>query len=161
MTFAELTIGELEAAACIVEIQDGNHGEKHPKANNYVPEGIPFIMASDIRDGRVDLEGANKLPQDITDKLRIGFCEGGDVLLSHKGSVGYVATAPDHFPYLMLTPQVTYYRVDDEKLSPDFLSYAFKDPLFQKRLINFAGEQGTRGYVGIRAQRKLKIRFGT
>jgi type I restriction enzyme S subunit len=117
-------------------------------------------MASDLRDGRVDVEGANKLPQSITDKLRIGFCRGGDVLLSHKGSVGYVAIAPEYSPYLMLTPQVTYYRVNEDKLSPEFLSYAFKDPIFQKRLASAAGQQGTRGYVGIRAQRKLTVRFG-
>ena len=117
-------------------------------------------MASDLRSGYVDVEGANKLPQSITDRLRIGFCYGGDVLLSHKGSVGYVAIAPDHDPYLMLTPQVTYYRVNDEKLSRDFLKFAFTDLMFQKRLASAAGQQGTRGYVGIRAQRKLTIRFG-
>jgi type I restriction enzyme, S subunit len=159
VSFAELTIGELEAQGCFLAIQDGNHGEKHPKANDYVPEGVPFIMASDIRAGRVDIEGANKLPQSITDKLRIGFCRGGDVLLSHKGSVGYVAIAPEHSPYLMLTPQVTYYRVNPEKLSAEFLGYAFREPMFQKRLLSTAGQQGTRGYVGITAQRQLKVRF--
>jgi len=159
MSFREVTIADLENDGSILAIQDGNHGEKHPKATDYVPEGVPFIMASDIRLGYVDVEGANKLPQEITDRLRIGFCQGRDVLLSHKGSVGYVALAPDHSPYLMLTPQVTYYRVDEEKLSPEFLSFAFKDPLFQKRLASTAGQQGTRGYVGIRAQRQLKVHF--
>ena len=160
MSFREVTIAELENSDAILAIQDGNHGEKHPKANDYVEHGIPFIMASDLRDGRVDLDGASKLPQSITDRLRIGFCHGGDVLLSHKGSVGYVAIAPEYDPYLMLTPQVTYYRVNEEKLSHEFLSYAFRDPTFQKRLASAAGQQGTRGYVGITAQRKLKLRFG-
>ena len=160
MSFREVTIAELEDGGAIFAIQDGNHGEKHPKVNDYVEDGIPFIMASDLRVGYVDIQGANKLPQSITDRLRIGFCHGGDVLLSHKGSVGYVAIAPDYDPYLMLTPQVTYYRVNEEKLSCDFLRYAFTDPMFQKRLASAAGQQGTRGYVGIRAQRNLTIRFG-
>lgn len=159
MSFIEATIGDLEAQGCFLGIQDGNHGEKHPKTADYVPEGVPFIMASDISSGRVDVASASKLPQSITDKLRIGFCFGGDVLLSHKGSVGYVAIAPEHDPYLMLTPQVTYYRVNCEKLSARFLSYAFREPMFQKRLFSIAGQQGTRGYVGIKAQRQLKIRF--
>ena len=159
MSFSLPTIGELEAQGCFLGIQDGNHGEKHPKSSDYVPEGVPFIMASDMSAGRVDIESASKLPQSITDKLRIGFCFGGDVLLSHKGSVGYVAIAPEHDPYLMLTPQVTYYRVNPEKISARFLSYAFREPMFQKRLLSTAGQQGTRGYVGIRAQRQLKIRF--
>lgn len=160
MTFREVAIGELERDGCFVSIQDGNHGEKHPKATDYVDEGVPFIMASDIRYGWVDVENANKLPQSITDNLRIGFCRGGDVLLSHKGSVGYVAIAPEHLPYLMLTPQVTYYRVNHDKLSADFLNYAFRDPMFQRRLASAAGQQGTRGYVGITAQRRLLVRYG-
>jgi len=159
MSLRELTIDQLEREGCIAAIQDGNHGEKHPKATDYVDEGVPFIMASDLRHGRVDVANANKLPQSITDKLRIGFARRGDVLLSHKGSVGYVAIAPEHTPYLMLTPQVTYYRVNEEKLSSDFLSYAFREPVFQKRLANAAGEQGTRGYVGITAQRRLLVRY--
>lgn len=159
MSFIETTIGELEALGCFLGIQDGNHGEKHPKSSDYVPEGVPFIMASDISSGRVDVASASKLPQSITDKLRIGFCFGGDVLLSHKGSVGYVAIAPEHDPYLMLTPQVTYYRVNPEKISARFLSYAFRETTFQKRILSTAGQQGTRGYVGIKAQRQLKVRF--
>jgi type I restriction enzyme S subunit len=159
MSFVETTIGELEARGFFLAIRDGNHGEKHPKSSDYVPQGIPFIMASDIRSGRVDIDSANKLPQSITDNLRIGFCYGGDVLLSHKGSVGYVAIAPEHQPYLMLTPQVTYYRVNPDEISAQFLSYAFRDPMFQKRLLSTAGQQGTRGYVGITAQRQLKVRI--
>lgn len=31
-----------------LEFQDGNHGELHPKADDYVPNGIPFIMANDV-----------------------------------------------------------------------------------------------------------------
>lgn len=159
MSFIEATIGELEAQGCFLGIQDGNHGEKHPKSSDYLPEGVPFIMASDISSGRVDIASASKLSQSVTDKLRIGFCFGGDVLLSHKGSVGYVAIAPEHDPYLMLTPQVTYYRVNPEMISARFLSYAFREPMFQKRLLSTAGQQGTRGYVGIKAQRQLKVRY--
>ena len=160
MSFREVTIAALESEGAILAIQDGNHGEKHPKANDYIEDGIPFIMASNLRSGYVDIESANKLPQSISDRLRIGFCRGGDVLLSHKGSVGYVAIAPDHDPYLMLTPQVTYYRVNEEKLSREFLKFAFRDPMFQKQLSSAAGQQGTRGYVGIKAQRKLTVPFG-
>ena len=93
MSFQEVAIGELERDGCMVGIQDGNHGEKHPKANDYVDDGVPFIMASDIRDGRVDIVGANKLPQSLTDKLRIGFCRGGDVLLTTRAQL---VTLPSH-----------------------------------------------------------------
>ena len=30
--------------------QDGNHGGQHPKSNDYVEYGVPFIMAKDLVD---------------------------------------------------------------------------------------------------------------
>ncbi len=50
------TVAELEDRGWIVEIKDGNHGEKHPKASDYQEAGVPFIMARDLVNGRVDLE---------------------------------------------------------------------------------------------------------
>ena len=51
--------------------------------------------------------------------MQKGFAKEGDVLITHKGTVGEVAIiGANEYPYLMLTPQVTYYRVKDKsKLS--------------------------------------------
>ena len=108
----ETTIGGMFESGMITQIQDGNHGEIHPKVKDYVEEGIPFIMANSLHEGQIDFDKSKKLPQSITDKLRVGFSMPGDVLLSHKGTVGEVAIVPNEieWPYIMLTPQVTYYR---------------------------------------------------
>lgn len=84
------TIGELEAEGDIIAIQDGNHGEKHPKSKDYVDEGIPFVMANNLGTGIVDLAGCSKISREQADQLRIGFARTGDVLLTHKGTVGNV-----------------------------------------------------------------------
>ena len=42
-----------------IEIQDGNHGELHPKAEDYINAGIPFIMANHIVNGEVDFNKCN------------------------------------------------------------------------------------------------------
>ena len=50
--FGRLTLlGDLVEARLIAPPQDGNHGEKHPKASDYVENGIPFVMASDLLNG--------------------------------------------------------------------------------------------------------------
>ena len=46
-----------------------------------------------------------------------------DVLISHKASVGYTCIVDKAEPYIMLTPQVTLYRVDKQKLIPEYLLY--------------------------------------
>jgi type I restriction enzyme S subunit len=149
------TIGDLITDRAVIAIQDGNHGELHPKASEYVGIGIPFIMASDLRNGTLNLKECKRLPKARTDSLRIGFAKAGDVLLTHKGTVGEVAIVPDIDNYVMLTPQVTYYRVDDEFLDRRFLKMAFQSPLFRSQLNNMSA-QSTRPYIGILA-RQLSI----
>ena len=157
--FGRLTpLGDLVEAGVIAPPQDGNHGEKHPKASDYVGDGIPFVMASDLLDGAVDFARCKKIPKLLADSLRIGFAERGDVLLSHKGTVGQVAHLADTpTEYVMLTPQVTYYRVRDrDQLEPLWLFYCFLSPDYQMQLRRYE-RQSTRAYVGITAQRELKI----
>jgi type I restriction enzyme, S subunit len=155
------SIGDLVRDGSIIAIQDGNHGGSHPKASEYVRQGIPFVMASDIRDGRLDLANCKRLAEDRTDRLRIGFAKPGDVLLTHKGTVGEVAIVPsDVTPYLMLTPQVTYYRTDREKLDPIYLALAFRGPQFQSQLEQISA-QSTRPYVAISTQRHLVLPWVT
>ncbi|MBT4945061.1 MAG: hypothetical protein HON27_02720 [Candidatus Marinimicrobia bacterium] len=154
----ETTIGGMFESGMITQIQDGNHGEIHPKVKDYVEEGIPFIMANSLHEGQIDFDKSKKLPQSITDKLRVGFSMPGDVLLSHKGTVGEVAIVPNEieWPYIMLTPQVTYYRIDNTKLSNKFLYYVFSSIYFQNQLKRISS-QSTRAYVGITAQRTLRV----
>lgn len=157
-TFPRQTIGTLIEDGLIAPPQDGNHGEKHPKASDYVPEGVPFVMASDLNGGEVDIANCSKIPEALARTLRIGFARSGDVLLSHKGTVGEVARLGElATDFVMLTPQVTYYRVvDQSKLVPDWLYFAFQTPGF-RRLLEQYGKQSTRAYVGITTQRELSI----
>ena len=140
-------------------LQDGNHGELHPVAAEYVDSGIPFLMANNIRNGRVDLSDCKFLPQARTDALRIGFANAGDVLLTHKGTVGEVAVLPDELtvPYVMLTPQVTYYRPAGQAIRRHFVALAMQARPFREELAWLAGQQSTRDYVGITAQRQLHL----
>lgn len=152
------SINDLIEKGVLFPPQDGNHGEIHPKAEDYVQTGIPFIMANNVRNGRIDFTTCNYITRAQADSLRKGFSKEGDVLLTHKGTVGEVAIVPkSEFPYVMLTPQVTYYRVKDKtQLHNCFLATAFISPAHQKSLQIVSGG-GTRAYIGITEQRKLMI----
>ncbi|WP_137137934.1 restriction endonuclease subunit S [Pseudomonas asiatica] len=151
-----IEIGELLKAEAILAIQDGNHGEKHPKASDYVDEGISFVMANDLNRGILNPLETAKIPEGLAEKLRIGFSKSGDVLLTHKGTIGNTAIVPEVSPYVMLTPQVTYYRVNPDLLDNQYLMYCFRESGFRKVMASLA-QQSTRPYIGITAQRKLKI----
>lgn len=154
------TVGGLVEAGALFAPKDGNHGNIHPKSSDYVPNGIPFIMASDLNGGLIDIETCHFISREQADTLQKGFAKEGDVLLSHKGTVGEVAVVRKiKTPYLMLTPQVTYYRVKDgRKLSNEFLAQLFASETFQSNLLEVSGG-GTRAYIGITAQAKLRVQL--
>jgi type I restriction enzyme S subunit len=156
-TYRLLKIKSLLMSGKILQ-QDGNHGELHPTADDYVDEGVPFIMANNVNEGSVDLINCKFLPLKITEKLRIGFSKEGDVLITHKGTVGRVAIVPKiNTRYIMLTPQVTYYRVLDKDISNEYLALIFQSDFFQIQLKIMGSEGSTRSYVGLLNQKDLKL----
>jgi type I restriction enzyme S subunit len=146
--------------AIIEKPMDGNHGEKHPVSSEYVEDGIPFLMASDVKDGKVDLDNCKFISKSRAEKLDKGFARNNDVLLTHKATIGETAILTGlNTEYAMLTPQVTYYRIiDNKKLNHFYLYSAFMSKQFQKD-IHIAATQSTRSYIGIVKQHKLKIWF--
>ncbi len=138
---------------------DGNHGSIHPKTADFVDSGIPFIMASDLTGGRVDLVNCAFISEKQAGQLAKGFSKPGDVLLSHKATLGRTAIVQENeFPYIMLTPQVTYYRIKNtRKLNNRFLKYYFNSRSFLDIFEAWAGGGSTRAYLGITAQRDLPI----
>ena len=155
----ELQVKDLIQQGIIEKPLDGNHGEIHPKGEDFVASGIPFVMASDINEGKVDLESCKFITEQQASSLRKGFAKAGDVLLTHKASLGRTALVPRlDTDYIMLTPQVTYYRIKDKaRLLNSYLKYYFDSPFFQDTLINHGDAGSTRAYIGITAQHELPI----
>src|SRR5690606_14149320 len=120
----------------------------------------PFVMATDVIDGKVHLGKSKKIKKSQADGLRKGFSLEGDILLTHKATIGNVAKVPElETPYIMLTPQVTYYRVlNKDKLSQDFIKSTFEAPIFQNALLALC-TGATRLYIGISEQRKLPFSY--
>lgn len=150
------TVGQLIASGHILEVQDGNHGNDHPKESDFVVAGIPFVAANCIRDGKLYPAMFKFITEDQASSLRIGHARQGDLILTHKGSVGLTAYVDPPFDRMVLTPQTTYYRVDQSKLVRAYLRAYFEDERFQSHLHRLAS-QSTRDYVGITEQKKLTI----
>ena len=151
-------IQDLVDQGVIAKPMDGNHGNIHPKSADFVEKGIPFVMASDLADGTIDFYGCAYLRKEQADRLQKGFAYEGDVLISHKATIGVTAMVPKVEHYVMLTPQVTYYRVlDKQRLNNIYLKAFFNSGLFQERFHTVARDGSTRSYIGITKQRELHI----
>lgn len=152
------SVGELVRDGMLEKPLDGNHGNIHPKSGDFVSFGIPFVMANNVRGGRIDLTNCAFIRKEQADSLQKGFSRPGDVLLTHKATIGNTAIVGEiPFEYIMLTPQVTYYRVADRtRLSNRYLRQFFDSSSFQAVLLAKSGG-GTRAYIGITAQLQLPV----
>jgi type I restriction enzyme S subunit len=144
-----VSIAELLRVGELVDVKDGNHGANHPLAAEYVADGVPFIMASNVRDC-VDYEGAKKLPPEVIARLRVGFAKPGDVIYTHKGSVGRVAL---NTRACILTPQTTYYRIrrPHRAIVPEYLRFVLMSSMHQEQVAGVQ-EQTTRDFVPVSRQ---------
>jgi len=158
--WTESTIKRLVDDGILSKPLDGNHGEIHPKKADFVDSGVPFIMAADLIRGSVDQENCTFISHEQADSLRKGFARDGDVLLSHKGTIGRTAVLNTELEYVMLTPQVTYYRIDDPAvLFNRFLYYSIQTPRFLDALWKVAKQGSTRAYIGITKQLELLVAY--
>ena len=156
MGWKMLTVEKAVEEGIIARPLDGNHGEKHPKGTDYVESGVPFIMANNLVGGRVDLVNCAFITEKQARTLRKGFAKDGDVLITHKGTIGRTAILKCRDPYVVLTPQVTYYRPLKE-ITAEYLKAYFDTPYFQAEMMKIAGMGTTRAHISILAQLKLKI----
>jgi len=64
------------------------------KLGEDVPDGIPTLRSSDVRHLRLDLEGVKCISPKIAGNYRRTFLEGGEILVTVRGTLGGVVVAP-------------------------------------------------------------------
>ena len=152
----KITVEDAIKKGYIARPLDGNHGEKHPKGDDYVSEGVPFIMAQDLKEKKVDFANCHFITEAQSKTLTKGWAKTGDVLLTHKGTIGRVAIVqPSQYESLLLTPQITYYRCLC-KINNEYLAAYFATDYFMKQLKGMI-TGSTRASVTITQQEKLLL----
>lgn len=142
------TSAKLLVNGVFLDIKDGNHGANHPTVKEFTEKGLPFITAAQVNNFRVDYDGAYKISGKALEKIHVGFSKSGDVVLTHKGSVGRVGLIDRE---CILTPQTTYYRLNLEFVLPKYLMYFLASAAFSGQ-IDEIKSQTTRDFVPISAQ---------
>jgi type I restriction enzyme S subunit len=146
-----VSAAQLLRAGIFQDLKDGNHGGNHPKKSEFTNQGVPFITAAQVNNHALDFDGAYKLSGKPLERLRVGFAKQGDVIFTHKGSVG--RTAITHADCL-LTPQTTYYRVDHSSVCNRYLMWFLESDLFSDQYKDIV-KQTTRDFLPITRQYEL------
>ena len=67
---------------------NGDRGVNYPKDTDMVTDGIPFVNAGDLQEGKVNLTTANKITREKFEQLGGAKIKRGDILYCLRGTLG-------------------------------------------------------------------------
>ena len=151
------SVVELQNAGVLL-VEDGIHGEYRPRHEEFGSGRWAFIRAADIDDGRVLFDSAQKINDVAFRRIRKGIGKGGDVLFSHKGTVGKLALVPLDAPPFVCSPQTTFWRtLDEDQLNRRYLYFFMKSRAFWEQWASRKSETDMADYVSLTAQRTFHV----
>ena len=89
---------ELVPLGEVARFINGDRSTNYPKGDDYVEDGIPFISATELREGGIDYSGVRRISRSAFERLRSGKIQRGDVLFCLRGSIGKIAYVKDGEP---------------------------------------------------------------
>lgn len=151
-TWALLTIADLYEMKVLIDFADGNHGAMYPRKEDFTGQGALFLTASQIGENwEVDITACPRLRSDKAQQLVKGWAKKNDVLLTHNATVGRVALLEYGEEDVLLGTSVTFYRFNENFISPNYGRILFSSPFFQDQL-KMEMAQTTRNQVPITKQ---------
>jgi type I restriction enzyme M protein len=92
-------------------------------SREYTEEGTPYIRVGDVKNGRIDIEGAVKIPVNIADVDKDVSLKLGDVLFTRKGSFGNAAVVREDALHTIISSEIMLLRLlPEKKIIPDYIS---------------------------------------
>lgn len=123
------TLGE------ICTIGDGNYSSKYPKASEFVSTGIPFLTATNLKNGTVIPEKIRFISKEQHLTLKKGHVQKGDLIIVVRGSsTGNNSIVPDEFTGSNLNSQLAFLRVDKSLMDPEYLFTVFNSPAVMQKV---------------------------
>jgi type I restriction enzyme, S subunit len=146
----------------IIFVEDGNHGGNRPLKHEFVLDGIPFVRIPDLKNGKVDLDNCDRINETAFNRIRKGIGQGGDIVLTHRATVGKIAITNINDPVFVTNPGTTVWRsTNPEILDRFYLYYFMQSSIFMEQLSAQVGNNSTFDYVSLTQQRDLLIAFPT
>jgi type I restriction enzyme S subunit len=115
------------------------------KVETFVPEGVPVISGQHLHGWRVDgSAGFNFITPEHAEKLRNANVRRGDVIFTHRGTIGQVSYLPPSSAYdrYVISQSQFFLRPDLNKALPEYLVAYFRSPEGQHKLLANTSQVG-------------------
>jgi type I restriction enzyme S subunit len=125
------------------------------KLGSPVPEGVPTLRSSDVRWLRIDEREVKRISPQIAKEYSRTFLNGGEVLVTVRGSLGGVAVVPEHMAGFNISREVAVLPIADGR-DATYVSLAIASNWAQRWLMNVSKGVAYTG-INIRDLKQLPI----
>ena len=117
---------------------DGNYGKAYPKASDMTDSstGIPFLTGGNLKNGRLDLSGANYITYEKHMKLTSGHLAEDDIVIAVRGSLGALGYVNKENSGWNINSQLAILRTDKTVLIGKYLIQFLLSTTGQKELLS-------------------------
>ena len=131
------SLGEIADGSPGSLIQTGPFGSQL-HASEYVSDGIPAFMPTDIKEGELDVGGAAKVSAKKADELGRHRLRVGDVLFARRGDLSRCALVAAEQSGGLCGTGCLLVRIPEEALSPDWLAAIYRHETVQRQVLGRA-----------------------
>lgn len=133
---------EYRMSELIKEISMGPFGS-NIKAECYMETGVPYLNGGNVRAFELIEDSFHFVSEEKADSLGRAVATRGDVIVTHRGTIGQIAYIPDSSKYpRYLTGNSQFRFTCNEKVLPEYIVYYFHTPLGQHELLSNASQVG-------------------
>ncbi len=113
------------------------------KTDNFVPHGVPIIRGGNLTSGRFNAENFVYLTEEKANKLSAANAFPGDIVFTHRGTLGQVGIIPK-IPYgrYVVSQSQMKLTCKADMADPLFIYYFFKSSIGQKALLLNTSQTG-------------------
>jgi type I restriction enzyme S subunit len=114
------------------------------KVSTFVDEGVPVLNGKHVQHTLMEDLTFNFLSEAHAEKLKNSCVSAGDVVFTHRGTLGQVALVPDssQYPKYMISQSQFFLRCDKSKMLPEWITYFFKSKNGQHLLLSNISQVG-------------------
>jgi type I restriction enzyme, S subunit len=113
------------------------------KTDNFVPDGVPVIRGVNLSSGRFHAKDFVFLTEEKADELSNANAFPGDIVFTHRGTLGQVGLVPDGpFKRYVVSQSQMKLTCDPSAADPTFLFYYFRSPFGQHALLMNTSQTG-------------------
>lgn len=137
MKFNHYKISEL-----LSEISMGPFGS-NIKKECFVDAGIPVLNGSNLSDVAMNDDSLRFVTQEKADSLGKANAHRGDVVVTHRGTLGQISFVPQDSKYERYVISQSQFRFTcNDKVIPEYLTYYFHTRVGQYKLLSNASQVG-------------------